>query len=784
MNAMNVRSSLAVLPVLAFVLLSVERHGHALTLVEDGEPIARIYVAAGAPDDECDAADEMARVLAIMSGARLPVIEAADRSEIHKTAVCVVLGALAEEMGLTMNRSSRASDGYRYQVNGNRLLLVAESPRGVYLGVNNLLETLGCGWYAPGAIGEVIPRRATISVPDDLDCTRVSNSINRRYWYGGKNSKGEANTAWLRRLNGDYMSGSWSHAWARLVPKELFQEHPEYFSLYNGERTARQLCTTSRDTIHVAAASLIDRMRTKGAARLEPSETLVYPAGPNDGGGLCQCSECAALDTPGYVEPSSGKRACSTRVFQFAADLAQITSREFPEKDLGILVYSDYSRVPQKMKKLHPNVFPMIAPIRRCRFHGLGNPNCRWSSLLREEIHGWANVSCGKLGFYIYNYNLADSLLPFSKITYYKELVGEVNKLDVEQLAWVFETIDSWAMHAPHMYLSVRLSWDSTIDIDAEMDRYFRGFYGEAAEPMKTYWLNIDRAYAQASTCTGACYGQHHIWTDQLLASSRADIEKAKQLARSDRVKQAVAMAEAGLRCAELFVQIWRNVGEFDFLAAAEAKDTLKDHVAAMSEKPEPHWAHERYAFGYLQRFLGLTIDDGAKILADGGKIVGKLPDVWRFSRDERAMGTELGWFRPGFDDSHWSKLATYWQSWDDQELATYHGDAWYRTSFLLPADAKGRDLRLWFGGFDHNVDVYLNGHHLGERRGFVKPQEFSEITNCLKFGEHNLLAVRVSAGDLAELGTGGIMMPVMIYAAPALGMHDGSAGRPGQVAD
>jgi hypothetical protein len=59
MNAMNLRRSVAALPVLAFVLLAVERHSQALTLVDGGRPVARIYIAAGAPNDERDAAHEL-----------------------------------------------------------------------------------------------------------------------------------------------------------------------------------------------------------------------------------------------------------------------------------------------------------------------------------------------------------------------------------------------------------------------------------------------------------------------------------------------------------------------------------------------------------------------------------------------------------------------------------------------------------------------------------------------------------------------------------------------------
>jgi hypothetical protein len=746
---------LARLPVLLSGLCLCCTAGHALTLIDDGRASATAYVAASAPEQVQHAAQELTNILGRMSDAHIPVAHVASAREIDRTRPGIVLGELAEELGLTVARSSRSQDGFRYRVAGKQLLVAGESPRGIGYAVFDFLETLGCGWYTPGELGEVVPRRRTIIVPDALDRAETSDSISRRFWYGGK---GQAEQDWLVRNKAEHSTGSWSHAWRGLVPPDVyFEEHPEYFSLNRGERTPKQLCTTNRDTIRIAAETLMQRMAER--------ELSIHPAGPNDGGNLCECRKCARLDTRGYTEFSSGKPACSDRVFKFGHDVAELTSQEFPDKDLGVLVYSEYSRVPVRLKQLHPNVFPMFAPIRRCRLHGPGNPLCHWAELWAEEIRGWDGLT-KKMGFYIYNYNLADTLVPLGKIDFYRRLVDVVHKLDIEELAWTFETMDSWAMHAPHMYLSARLSWDSHLDIDAEMERFFAGFYAEAAAPMRRYWLRIDDAYATAPTHTGSQYGLHHIWTDELLRESRSDIDQAKRLAASDRVREAVAMADAGLQCAELFMRIRTAIVGFDFLAAESAQEDLKSHIAMMAAKPEPHWAHERYAWGYYERFTGRTVTGGANVLRDGGRILVKFPDVWKFRKDPKTTGARNGWHRPKHDDADGADMATFSKSWDDQGLGWYHGDAWYRTRFDMLVAAEDADLRLWFGGFDHNVDVYVNGQSLGEKTGFATPCEFEGIGEHLKLGGENVLAVRVSAGGLAELGTGGIMMPVMIYSA------------------
>lgn len=734
----------------AIVLAAVGQLAHGLTLVQDGRRAVSVYVAKD--DDELtrQAATELAEILGRMSGAKFAVVEA--EGPVAPGGPAIVLGALAGKL----TTRSPAGDGFRYRVVGKRLLIAGESAQGVYSGVYDFLESLGCGWFTPGPMGEVIPRRPTIIVPDNLDHAEASDSISRRFWYGGKSGRQEATTAWRRRNKVDLRTGSWVHAWRGLVnPKEHFAEHPEYFSLNRGKRSQRQLCTTNPGTVQIAAATLMKRM--------EPGGLRVYAAGPNDGGNLCECAPCAQLDTPGYVEPSSGKPVCSTRIFKFAGDVAAITSKRFPDADLGILVYSEYSRVPKKLERLHPNVFPMIAPIRRCRFHGPGNPVCLTNQLWQEEIRGWGQRS-KKLGFYVYNYNLADTLVPLSKVSFYKRLLAEVHRLDIDELAWVFETIDSWAMHAPHLYLSVRLAWNSRLDVDAEMERFFQGFYAEAADPMRRYWARIDEAYAGTNTHTGSQYGLHRIWTEQLLADSRRDIDAAGRLAKSDRAKQAVAMAAAGLRCAELFIGIHRGVMAFDFAQAKKAQDELQAHVDMMAAKPAPHWAHQRYAFGYYQRFSGRTVEGGARIIKAGGKIVVAFPDRWQFRQDADGVGVDAGWFKPDASLDGWRDIQAYSRSWADYGLEWYQGDAWYRAAFTVPAAAKGKTLALWFGGFDHNADVYLNGQHVGEQRGFATPREFTDIGRYLEFAGDNVLVVRVSAGGLAELGTGGIMKPVMIY--------------------
>jgi hypothetical protein len=96
-----------------------------------------------------------------------------------------------------------------------------------------------------------------------------------------------------------------------------------------------------------------------------------------------------------------------------------------------------------------------------------------------------------------------------------------------------------------------------------------------------------------------------------------------------------------------------------------------------------------------------------------------------------------------------------------------------YRASQKLPAPPAGKKVYLWIGSTDGSAKVFVNGKHIkyitpgkGEARdafsGYCKPAQF-DITAALKKGD-NQFTILCDRTHLNELGTGGLMGPVMIY--------------------
>jgi len=124
----------------------------------------------------------------------------------------------------------------------------------------------------------------------------------------------------------------------------------------------------------------------------------------------------------------------------------------------------------------------------------------------------------------------------------------------------------------------------------------------------------------------------------------------------------------------------------------------------------------------------------------------------WKFLKGD-AAGTE----QPSFDDKAWRSLDLP-HDWaiegpfDSKYSAStgglpIYGTGWYRKHFTVSAGDKGKYLSIEFDGAMSNSTVWINGHELGGRPYGYSSFAFDLTTN-LKFGEDNVVAVRLTPED------------------------------------
>src|SRR6266511_3350196 len=127
----------------------------------------------------------------------------------------------------------------------------------------------------------------------------------------------------------------------------------------------------------------------------------------------------------------------------------------------------------------------------------------------------------------------------------------------------------------------------------------------------------------------------------------------------------------------------------------------------------------------------------------------------WRFHRGG-AQGAE----RPDFDDSKWRNLDLP-HDWSIEELPSTHspfnpdaisqvsggfttgGTGWYRKTFTVPNEQKGKRILIQLDGVYMNTEAWLNGQWLGSHP-YGYTSFWFDLTDKVKFGAANVLAVQV----------------------------------------
>lgn len=712
----------------AGVLAVLSGLAHGVELVKDGLGKAAIWV----PDErgvdaraftERKAAETLVDYIEKMSGAKLPIYTMGVDGQPQSGVAAILVGKAALAVGLEAPPATISGDGYRIKTRGSWVLLAGETPDSTFFAASDLLERFGCRWFIDNPIGTVVPTLRTLET-GTLDVEETPSFPSRSIW--GPNWRP---TMWTRhnRLGG--LSLTSGHNW------------PSWFCTQDPEVRASYLS-------NVAA-----RVRGKGVVSTSIS--------PPDGTRYCQCEKCKALDDPTYIEPSSGSPVMSDRYQEFYNFLGREIRKINPQAILCHYAYADYTLPPKRFTDGPDNLCVFLAPIRFCRLHSMSNPLCEGRQRARAMVEGWAKVE-KKLGWREYNYNLAESTVPLSKISVWKE-----------DIPWLFEKgcigLNIECLYMPHLYdphtwLVARLAWNARADVHALLEDFYEKFCGPAAPHVKSYWERIDRAYRETDAHAGSFFSLPHIWTRALLAACTADMDAAAAAVKGQSpYAERVAMFRKGLESVRFFLDWLDAVNRCDFQKSQMVFDAWMAHLDAIhAARIHPV---EEYKRGYAPRFLGVGQAAGfARVTGERRKVL-QFPDEWEFRYDRANEGETFGWFKADAG-GEWTKVRTYTSTLSDQGVPEELTWMWYRVKIRTPKDLPAGTLTLWFMEPDANeIAVWVDGRPVGEPRSIRARQPLDvEVTGSLKPDTEHVFTVKMHHRRISELKLGGILRPVMIY--------------------
>ena len=398
----------------------------------------------------------------------------------------------------------------------NQLKIWEQDERGSLNAVYEFLRMQGVRWYLPHELGEIVPKKAGIELPEVNKTVRPDFALRYPYQYLRRFAHANLGATrdevlWQLRLGLNQAPdligmGPQGHG-INLVHcrDEIKQNHPEYYALFGGKRaTARggKPCLSSegllRDNVKLVRA-LFDI--------LDVPRVSVMPA---DGYvNLCQCERCEGKGTP--ERGWSGQ--ISDYVWGYVDRVAREVYKTHPNKKVSCLAYGGYLLPPEQIDQLSPNVAVGIAQARR-EFY---DPQKR--KFFEQVRKGWLDkMPEGSKQLWIWEYYLSGRpgrSYEFMPIYFPRTIAQDLRSLkgisagDFIEVYRAKGSISALAATHLNLYVTSRLWWDADQDVDALLADYYTNFYGPVRDEMKAFveyseanWMklrkspeNIDRLF-------------------------------------------------------------------------------------------------------------------------------------------------------------------------------------------------------------------------------------------------------------------------------------------------
>lgn len=701
---------------------------------------------------------DMASVLEKMSGAKVEIVNdtAPDDGRIP-----LYIGSVATAKFAPPKEHMVLGQAYRIVVTPKAIGLIGEGDLGSSYAIYDILARLGCRWYMPSDLGEVIPKMATITLPT-MDQDITPHTIYRGVWYSD-NAYGRRN-----RMGG--MMLSTGHALEMsYLSKEQIAQHPEWVGTVDGKPNKHRFRWSAPGLADAIADVILERIDKNPAM-------LSYSLSPDDGLGYDNSAQDRALDAGDY-DPSIQTISITDRQVWFCNQIVERVTAKHPDVLFGMLAYGVSTRPPVR-EKLHPNLIPQIAPITYTRAQPItddGEPN---NKDFRNLIEGWGKAA-PVTSYYFYSWFLAEPSAPNPFIEKWSVNVPLIYEKGNCRL-WQPEGITNFesTMHA--IYMGLRLAWNPKEDPKAIIAELHEQFYGNAAKEMAAYWHFVDDVWVHTPEYAGCGFGHMRRWKPENMARSRELLNAGIAAAVTDTEKQRIALADDSLKLFESFMKLRHQLADGEWAALDRGAAEYSQACIDMADKWEPQHAfgrmlwtrRETIYFKYFRAFFKATYEDAARV-AQNFKMITPTLRQWSYKVDADNIGETEKWNAADVDTANWKLTDVCVDTWSALNLHSYMGTVWYSRSVDVPAVPQGKKIYLWIGATDGSAKVYVNGKHVPfvnaksetveQFTGFCKPASF-DITAAVNPGKANVITIKATREFINELGTGGLLAPVALY--------------------
>ncbi len=433
----------------------------------------RIILPTGAMEGERDVAEVLCDTLARATGVTL-LIEADDTPAADCEIVIGKTNRDRHSAKVTAARSEIQNDGYAMLVDGTRLYITGNLPRGGVYGVYTFMEDyLGARFlsdtYMTVHDGEVK------DIPADL-CRVDSPYFFSRdsYWYHILHPRRPTKMNIRNALKSNHwtmpdLGGGVTYAGRFVHSIWDLAEIPHEIGV--------QPCLTDEKIYETV------RKNVRKVLEERPWSTIVsvsqVDSYPDQLG--CQCEKCKAIDDREGTPMGS--------LLSFVNRIADDIKDDYPNVYVDTLAYR-YTRKAPKTIKPRDNVIIRLCSIECCFCHPLDDPNCPHNVEFKKDIEEWAAI-CNNLYIWDYTTDFLCYLSAFpnlavlqKNVKFFKDhhVIGMFEQGNYQSLSGEFGELRG--------YLLAKLLWNSDMteaEYYALMDEFLRDYYGAGWQYIREY---------------------------------------------------------------------------------------------------------------------------------------------------------------------------------------------------------------------------------------------------------------------------------------------------------
>jgi hypothetical protein len=609
------------------------REGGGAVLANGKQSVWKIVLRPGASSPEVLAANELAYYVKRISQAELTITY--DNSP--------------SKYVIQIDSGNGDRDGFDLTVTKERITIHGHTPRGVLYGAYQLLEDMGCRWYYIGELGEVTPRADKIELPEKKSSQAAS--FRERSVMVAYPSYYERFDEWIdfltkMRINNIVIYGrslDWwkanrerylphlqerqtiiefgGHILPSFVPRELFDEHPEYFRMT--EKGAR---TKDKNFCSQSGAIEILKKNTHDFFSQLPEITYFHIwADDLKGGGWCHCPKCKDV-------PSEDQNLIAMNA------MAEVLAQVNPKASLALLAYHDTMNAPTI--KPAPNLFLFHAPRGRCYRHAFNDPECRRNRdeymkpwlVLHAMFQKTAPATIHEFNYY--TDGLLDREMQPPQVETIPADARYFHSLNLPVHQNLMVCFRDW--HSPpfSLVLFSRAAWNADVNGWEALEDFCRHYYGENLAGIMTDYYRAVEASCQILFNGDPIVGSYidMTWPPLEPAMRRAKIAEAKQARElhqglQNRLDRALETAPPGIIAERL----------------SRERDVCELHQFTL-ELACCHFEGQFLGWQYINGSVGREDGQRAKdLLAEGIMWVEKI-NAWIARYPEEQKGLIDGW--------------------------------------------------------------------------------------------------------------------------------------------